>query len=301
MRTLGLASIITCTVMVTAVRAEPAQVYAQQGEQLAKQGRLDEALAAFRAADRIEKRASHACLMALAYLRRAQWTHAELYLAICQQRATVQDPAPEWAPLAEQQLQERLERVQLAAIDLRVEPGNKFVKVALPAFAPGEEIAPQVVHLPIGRHSITALMPGHEPVTQTIEVTDHDARVVTLTFKDPPTIVRPQRSRVPVVIGGIGGATIAAGIAYHVLAFRPARNELAAASNDDDYERYDRSERSFDVRRDVTIGLYGAGAALVVTGVVLRYTVYRDTPESAPRVSARINGDGAIVGLEWRR
>src|SRR5690242_5920614 len=52
------------------VHAEtPAELQAK-GEQLAKDGRFSEAIDAFKAADRIERRASHACLIALAYTRR---------------------------------------------------------------------------------------------------------------------------------------------------------------------------------------------------------------------------------------
>jgi hypothetical protein len=41
-----------------------------RGEALAKTGRYGEAIEAFKAADHIQPRASHACLIALAYARR---------------------------------------------------------------------------------------------------------------------------------------------------------------------------------------------------------------------------------------
>src|SRR5688572_8864518 len=74
-----------------------------KGEQLAKDGRFVEAIDAFKAADLIQPRASHACLIALAYTRRELWPQAELFLSVCHHRAKGGDPLPEWVPLAEQQ------------------------------------------------------------------------------------------------------------------------------------------------------------------------------------------------------
>src|SRR5512138_3886691 len=88
----------------------------KEGEDLAKQGRLTEAIARFKDADKIEKRAKHACLIALAYIRRELWSQAEIFLTTCHQRATPTDPVPEWVPLAVDQLKERLASAKVAAV-----------------------------------------------------------------------------------------------------------------------------------------------------------------------------------------
>src|SRR5690606_20883724 len=102
--------------------AESGERLRARGEQLAKDGRYTEAIDAFKAAEKIEPRARHACLIALAYTRRELWPQAEIFLEQCEQRATPADPIPEWVPTARQQLAERLATVNVAPVDIRVEP-----------------------------------------------------------------------------------------------------------------------------------------------------------------------------------
>lgn len=294
-------------------RAETAAELRATGEQLAKDGRLTEAIAAFKRADQAEPRASHACLIALAYIRRELWPQAEIFLTMCHERATPDDPLPDWVSLAEQQLRDRLATAQVAAVTISINPAAVAPRatVTVSSFAPDERFGPRTIHLPIGKHLITAST-GDETRQEAIEITDTSPREVVIDFTPPietppPPIVRPARSRtVPWAVTAAGGVLALAGGAYHLFAFKPTRDKLAAAADPANPrpDIYDRYSDQFDNRRLATIALYGAGAAAVITGLVLRYTVYADHDdhdERELRVSAELAGGGAIVGVEWRR
>src|SRR5512143_861795 len=98
--------------------ADDREALQAKGEQLAKEGRYNDAIDAFKAADRIQPRASHACLIALAYTRREAWPQAELFLSICHQRANAGDPLPDWVPQADQMIKERLASANLAEVTI---------------------------------------------------------------------------------------------------------------------------------------------------------------------------------------
>lgn len=251
--------------------ADPAQRLSQRGQALARSGRLTDAIDVFKRADRLAPRARHACLIGLAYLRRELWTQAELYLERCRERATSRDPAPDWLPLAEQQLRHRSAHAQLAPIDVRIEPASVSAAIEFSSFALGEQFAPGQVRLPRGLHVLTATAPSRPAVHAVVEVTDTSARSVVLRFTDATA----PRSRVPAVLAAVGGTTLAAGLGYHVF----ARDE----------------------RRPLTYALYGAGGAALASALVLRYTLYRSAPESAPRVFANLGGETTTLALEWQR
>jgi hypothetical protein len=290
-----------------------------RGERLAKAGRLTEAIEAFKTADRIEPRARHACLIALAYIRRELWSQAEVFLAACRDRADPQNPLPDWFDLAERELRERLATSEVAPVVVRVEPASAAIdaQVAISSFAPDERFAPRTIHLPVGTHLITATHAGRE-VRKEVVVVNRVPREVVLDFTaSAPTGAStqalrgepvPARSRsrsrsrwVPQVITAVGGALVVAGAGYHVFAFKPTRDDLADAADDPDPAAYNRLEDRFDSRRRATLALYGVGAAAVITGLALRMTVYRDRPEDAVRVSAGVVDGGGVVGLEWQR
>ncbi|MDX2093529.1 MAG: hypothetical protein SFX73_37135 [Kofleriaceae bacterium] len=267
MRTMLAMFVISATAHV--VRADPAQDLAARGEALARDGRLTEAIDAFKQADRLAPRASHACLIALAYIRRELWTQADLFLARCRERASGRDPAPDWLPLAEQQLRKASAAAQLAPIDVRVEPTSVHAAIAISSFSLDEQFGPRKLQLPRGHHVLVATAPDRAPVRRIVEVTDASVQRVVLRFDEPATPLAPQ------LLAGIGGATLATGLGYHVFVREP--------------------------RRNLTYALYGAGGAALLTGLVLRYTVYRAAPEDAPRISAGVGHDATTVAVEWLR
>jgi hypothetical protein len=315
-RTLAVAIAGVCLLAPLRAHGETASELVTRGEQLAKEGRLSDAIDAFKQADRIEPKARHACLIALAYTRRELWPQAEIFLTLCHDRAGAGDPLPDWVPLADRQLAERLATAKVAEVEIRVEPGDLKAHVVVSSFAPDETFEPRTIHLNLGRHLITATADGREPVQETVQITDTSPRKVVIKFPAPKAarpdteVVPPpqqphprQRSRVvPWTMIVTGLAIAAGGGAYHVLAFKPARDKLVDATDaTPDPALYDRNSKDFDNKRNLTIALYGTGAAIALIGVVLRGTVYRTRPESSVRVSSQLVDGGAVVGLEWQR
>ena len=290
--------------------ADTAAKHVATGEDLAKRGHLTEAIASFKAADSVEPRAKHACLIALAYLRRELLPQAEVFLSLCNDRATDTDPRPDWLPLARKQLDERLAKARVAPVVIRVVPSELRARVAVSSWEPDETFAPQTIHLPRGTHLITATVEGRPPAQHKLEIVDDHEREVVLDFAQrsvapmpppqpasPPSPTRKATaSRVPTYVLGAGGALAVTAIAYHVFAFKPARDDLAAAANG---PGYDALEGRFDARRTTSIALYGGAAAALTTGIILRYALRNR--EGRPLVSLAVSQDGAVARVEWRR
>ena len=185
-------------------------------------GRYSEAIDAFKAAERIEPRALHACLIALAYTRRELWPQAEIFLDQCEKRATAADPLPEWVPTAKQQLAERLAAVNVAAVEIVVEPAGVDVKLAVSSFAPDELFEPRTIHLPPGRHVITVTAHGLQrraedrrgqgQTPQNVSITmlpiDDTSRRGGRARRSPRHAATAPTSKVPVVVMGVGGALV---------------------------------------------------------------------------------------------
>ncbi len=291
----------------TAAYADGVGEHVAKGEDLAKQGKWTEAIENFKAADKLEPRAKHACLIALAYIRRELWPQAEVFLSVCQQRASTADPVPDWVPLARQQLDERLATAKVATVSIRVRPDALASQAAIgvSSFQPDETFAPRAIHLPRGKHLITATVPGREPVQQTIEITDDAPRDVVIDFDVAPATPRPlaarsttSPSKVPWIVMAAGGAIMLGGGGYHLLKFKGTRDDLDAAPTG---AQYDAIASRFDSQRTTTIALYGVGAAVIATGVVLKYTLFKGQPERAPRVGAGVSKTGGMVVMEWSR
>lgn len=304
----ALGCVALCLASATPAFADGASDRVAKGEDLAKQGKWTEAIENFKAADKLEKRAKHACLIALAYIRRELWPQAEVFLTVCHERSGASEPMPDWVPLAEQQLKERLTKAKVASVQIRVKPDGlaSQAAIAVSSFEPDELFAPRAIHLPRGKHLITATVEGREPAQQTIEIVDDSPREVVIDFevKQQPIPVAPARpvgpkaSKVPLIVTALGGAIMLGGAGYHLFAFKPARDDLSKAETG---PAYDDLVDDFSSARTTTIALYGVGAAVIATGIVLKYTVYKDQPERAPRVGAGITRGGGVFVMEWSR
>lgn len=292
-------------------RAEPAADLQADGERLAKQGNYAAAIDKFKAADRIEPRASHACLIALAYTRRNLWPQAEIWRTTCHERASASDPLPEWMPAADKQIDDAIATANVAPVTIRVEPTEAAAtaQLTVSSFAPDETFAPRVIHLPPGIHTIFARAPGFADAQQLVEVKDRHPRVIVLTLHRPGEQVAappapaaapaPPRSKVPWIVIGAGAALgVAAGI-YHVTLYRDAYDQLNNAKTPTEYRMID-ATGTYDFRRKVVIGLYGAAAVTLGVGIVLRYTVFAHA-ETAPAVAFVPEPGGGVVSLGWIR
>jgi hypothetical protein len=290
-----------------------------KGEALAKQGEFSSAIDAFKQADAKQPRAEHACLIGLVYTRRELWPQAELFLARCRARATDGDPVPTWLPKVEQQLAEKFVADGVAPVTIVVTPSTAKAQLTVSSFAPDETFEPRMIHLAAGHHTVDVTADGFVSASrevvvetsapQTITIDLHttaeataaaaatasaaDARAAAAFAQSHPT--EPARSSVPmkVMIGGVALGVVGAAVDLFVV--KPARDRLASAP---DTTIYESRTSSFDLRRDVTIGLYGGAAIAVVTGLVLRYTVY---DRSAVQVTGSLDHNGGGIAVTWSR
>jgi hypothetical protein len=298
-----LAIVIAGVCGVSSARADTVGDLEAKGAQLAKDGRFTEAIETFKQADRFVPHASHACLIALAYTRREAWSQAELFFALCHQRTRPGDPLPDWLPLAEKQLVERLATANVGLVDVKVEPADAHASLTVSSFAPDEEFEPRKVHLTFGTHLITVKAEGWETAGQSVTITSRDERTVVIKLHRPgehPVGVRGttrESSPVPWIVIGGGGAIGLVGVVFHATALRDSYNSLKNAPND---QLYHQREGKYDTDRLVTAGLYAAGAIGIGVGVVLKYTTFRDR-EVPVQVGVNPVQGGGVFSVEWRR
>lgn len=294
-------------------RADQRQDLQLKGEQLAKEGRFVDAIESFKAADKIQQRASHACLIALAYTRRELWSQAQLWLSTCFARQNTNDPLPDWAPLAEKQIKERLATANVVEVTIEVKPAGTKAKITVSSFAPDEDFEPRTIHLTPGTHVVFAKAEGHGDKQQTLTLTDKKPQKVVFDFGDgqvkPPDggnviapVPEPTRSSPAApsnalstgLIAG-GGAAIVGGVVAHVLMARVG-NQLDAADTPGEYAALD--DGRFELRRNLAIGLYVVGAGLAVTGVLIRK---KHNPEAATVSAVPLPEGGGFVSVGWSR
>jgi len=268
-----------------------------RGEAYGKEGEWTKAIGAFKAADARRPRAKHACLIGLAYTRRELWPQAELFLARCRQRATADDPAPDWAGDAEATLRQKLAGANAVAVTLVVGPEAAAAEIAISGFAPDEMFSPRTLHLAPGAYTIRVSAPGFTPEAREITLGSAPAVEVAFTLRRPPTIrhVPPSPISTGLLIGG--GAIALGAIGYHAIVLRAERADLADAKTNG---RFDLELDGFHRARAITIGLYSGAAATLLVGAILRLTVFRgrDVPVE---VSARATSGGAAFSVEWSR
>jgi hypothetical protein len=247
-------------------------------------------------------------------------------MAACRERADKRDPLPDWFTLAEKELRTKLARAKTATITIRIQPETPNAKISISSFAPDEVFAPRPIHLPRGAHVLKVIVDDVEVASREVAVIDDTAQEITFDLDakpeppptpkpvvEPPPIITPptpapapaprevsrQPSRtVPWAFAITGAALLVGGGAYHVFAFAPTRDDLAAAAKNPDPAPYAQLEPEFETRRRTTLVLYGAGAAMLVTGLVLRATVYRS---SSVQIGAAPTAGGAVVSVELRR
>lgn len=296
--------------------ADPRADLQAKGEQLAKDGRYGEAIDAFKAADKIQPRASHACLIALAYTRRELWPQAQLFLAMCHERAKAGDPLPDWVPLADKQIRERLASANVVEVAIEVKPAAANAKVTVSSFAPDEIFDPRTIHLPPGTHVIFAKADGYKDVQQTLVIQDKTPQRLVLDMGPPlrPMVAettttttsatttspghtdagpkRPSRlGRNLMIVGAVVGVV---GIGLHIR-MAGKRSDLEQAMTD---EEFDTLRGPFqDARRDTAVAYIVAGG-LVVTGYILNRRAKR---EAAMVGVAPLPEGGAFVALRWAR
>jgi hypothetical protein len=289
-----------------------------KGEQLAKDGHYADAIEAFKAADRIEPRAIHACLISLAYSRRELWAQAELFLAICHHRSASGDVEPDWVPLADQQIRDRLTSAGMVEVSIEAKPAN--AKVTVSSFAPDEVFEPQTIHLPIGTHVVFAKAPGYVDGQLTVNITDKTPKHVVIELAPDPgsakpgeplvgtgTVFVPEKpvpeqpsSKPGMTLMIAGGAAIVLGVGAHVWwgyehgKLVEANEPPITTASEDLYAAH---STRFDVARIATFALYLGGAACVGMGFYQR----SQAEKSATVAAVPLPEGGAMVSVGWRR
>lgn len=294
----------------TAARADGVDDLVAQGEALAKQSDYTRAIDAFKKADAIRPRAKHACLIGLVYTRRELWPEAELFFTLCRARATADDPLPPWIGDAEQQLAAKLAETGAAAVTIKVRPLDARVSISVSSFAPDEAFPPRTIHLARGRHVLEVSAPGYASVSREVVVETGDPQTVEIELQTTqaaaeaaararrPIVLRePPRSNVPLYLALGGLALGLGGGAFDYFVVKPQYDKLSSAPTD---AVFDRSTGAYRTDRDVAVAMYAGAAAAVVTGVVLRFTVYAHA-EPPVRISGALDPRGAIVTIGWSR
>jgi hypothetical protein len=285
--------------------AEPSAPELQaEGEQLAKDSRFSEAIDKFKAADKIQPTASHACLIALAYTRRELWPQAEIFLARCHERATPADPLPDWVPVAEQQIQDRLATANAAAVTIDVSPPNAKAQLTVSSFAPDETFAPRTIHLPPGHHVILAEAEGYEPARAEVLIETKDPKRVTIElhekagkvvepkhvqpWSNPPLAHEPSPWSKRLLVGGlvVGGAGL---VATGLMSYEYYAAKKTAADWDSHIDTYRSS-------RIAAISLLAVGGGLAITGLLLHHG-----DEHAAVAAAPLPEGGAMIAVGWSR
>lgn len=199
-----------------------------------------------------------------------------------------------------------------AAFDLSAEPSLIFnialchdrakrPEQALAAFRRYLELVPDGAVADEAREEISKLVPVVEKIVSDRAAEEKRQREEATRREEAARRDREARAeararamRVPryVVIGG--AVVAAAGATVHVLSWR-TRGRLQDAPGPDAY--YDDRD-TFALQRGLAIGLYAAGAATIVTGLVLGLV---RRPDEGPQISAALVPGGATVTVGWSR
>ena len=291
MRNLAIVVAGLCFGVSSSARADQTAVELQaRGEQLAKDGRYTEAVDAFKQADHLEERASHACLIALAYTRRELWSQAEIWLDACHKRVKPGDELPEWSTELEKQIDERLAAATVAPIDIVVEPGE--AKVTVSSFAPDESFAPRTIHLPPGHHVIIAKSPGYRDGQRAIDVTDRTPQHIAIKLEPAGASEithAPRPGKTLMLAGGVLAVIGVATYAWMSVEYFGLKNATVISD-------YSSHSTQYTIAKYSTLGLWTVGGALLVTG----YLLHRSSDESPTVAAAPIPG-GAMVAVGWQR
>jgi hypothetical protein len=304
-----------------AVRAEPivdgpaapgaveqGRALIKEGEALALEGKLEQALVRFLEAASRFPSARHDCYAALGSFRLGRLTAARLHLDVARHRG---DALPDWcAQTLPGKLGAELTRRGYLRVAVKVTPAEAVVRVGDAEFAGGRD-----VWLPPGEAAFEARHEGFAPFAhgeriasegQLVDVelsavVPAPAQVAAAAAPPPEASVRDTPTAAPdhgwrtagiALITG-GGAALAAGVIFHVRA-----GSLHDQANDlfTDDPRYAATVSDFETARALAIGGYVVGAAAVAVGIGL---LWHRSPRSRATVSMTPGRTGGMVSLTF--
>src|SRR5262249_24411733 len=131
---------------------------------------------------------------------------------------------------------------------------------------------------------------GFEPATSEVVVAAGEPQTVEIELTSQSRRARPS-NQLSGVIGAGGIALVSAGLAYDVLVVQPLRDERAKS-------RFLYTAKSDEVSRarDITVGLYAAGA--IAIGVAVYLAVH---PRREVSISAAPDRNGGMIVVGWQR
>lgn len=292
-----------------------------EGDAFARARRYEEAIGAFKKAEREEPRGDHDCFIALAYRRLERWGQAEMFHGRCRERVAAAGGAePVWSAQVAQEVRDGLAKSGHARVSIAIEPASAAASalVTVSSFAPDESFAPpRTIWLPPGKHLVEATAPGLPGGSMTVAVEAGSDQSIVVPLEPaaaqpapaptPPPIatpvtvtqgVSPRVGHSPLmwISLGAGAVAVAAGVTLNVLALRN-QELLRDAFSDAEYREH---ETAFDVERAGTYVAYGIGVTALAFGAYLYFTEKRDH-EPAVQVGAAADADGGAVFVEWRR
>jgi hypothetical protein len=175
---------------------EQADALLRDGARFGEQGKWDDAIRRFRAAESKFPRAVHDCNIGLAYIRSTRPHLALHYLRRCEARAT--EPVPGWVETRRTEALEALRKGAFTPVEVAVSPlGATFTVDTLPGetFAPvgtGGALATLSLWLPEGRHTLRLTAPGHQAETRSIEASGRAALRLEATLSPAPVALQTQ-------------------------------------------------------------------------------------------------------------
>ena len=153
----------------------------RQGERLAKTKRYNDALLAFKSADKLFPKAEHDCWIGLAYARLQMATQANFYVSRCKQRAGEARPIP-WYPKAKILAENMLKLGRYAPISFESLHGGAVIRPE--TFDEDEWLdLPVKLWMPIGSYAVDAKAPGFEKKQLSVEVTSTRSQKIRVSLK----------------------------------------------------------------------------------------------------------------------
>lgn len=258
-----------------------------EGARLGEEGRFEEAILRFKAAESRLPRALHDCNIGLAYARLARLPQAQFFLERCRRRSA--EPLPAWvSPRAETTL------AQLRAgrhAPVRVETSPGLAPVLVSVFAPDEQVdTPADLWLPLDVEiTLDAVRPGQPAAGARVRlVSTAPSRVVIDLPAVPAVVAEPPappslappvvqappppepapgpaaRPVWPWIVAGVGALALGGGVWSTVSGAGLAEDARGAR----DPDRYDDLSDRAEFRWGLGWGLVGAGATALATGLL---------------------------------
>jgi hypothetical protein len=302
--------VVACLATARPARADDvadAKKLAQQALELAQTqepDKLREAITLYKQAFALDPHPAYQCNIGLAYRLLDDLPRAHAMYSSCLVRLGARKPDAVPAMRAQLDEVEGMLPEKHVVVDVVTMPAAATLWAS--TLAEDETlVAPTTIWLPAGEHRITATASGYQVAEETVtvtaeEVAGHDKKKLRIEMKEKPRekdivtveteVPTGRRTAARIALIG-GGAALLGGGVMHFFTYR-TRQDLAELTGD----AYQSKLPTFKTQRAVTIALYGAGAAAVVTGAIL----LKLSPRHGERVgvSPAPSGDGAMVWLD---